>query len=139
MIDDLAGLLDGGRRPGVYRAGPGEFALSERTAAAGWQVAEIGAFDDLDGFYDRVTDALGLPPYFGRNLDALWDCLTDLVEPTAVIIADWSRFALPEPRDADRLLAVLTDRTVAGSPFAVVLANRGALDAAEEVRGLNPT
>jgi RNAse (barnase) inhibitor barstar len=139
MIDDLAGLLDGGRRPGVYRAGPGEFALSERTVAAGWQVAEVGPFDDLEGFYDQVADALGLPRYFGRNLDALWDCLTDLIEPTALIIADWSRFALPEPRDAARLLAVLTDRTREGSPFAVVLANRGALDLDDQVAGLNPT
>ena len=31
------------------------------------------------------ADALGLPDYFGRNMDALHDCLTDIFEPVCVI------------------------------------------------------
>ena len=30
-----------------------------------------------DALYDRLTEKLQLPDYFGRNLDALFDVLTD--------------------------------------------------------------
>ena len=29
---------------------------------------------------------LDLPEYYGRNLDALYDCLTDVSEPTRIIL-----------------------------------------------------
>jgi len=49
---------------------------------------------DLEGAPDRgavlraIGLALGFPPWYGANLDALYDCLTDLVErePTAWLI-----------------------------------------------------
>lgn len=34
----------------------------------------------LDDLYNRLTDRLRLPAYFGRNLDALWDTLSTDVE-----------------------------------------------------------
>lgn len=122
MTEDLDALLDGSRRSGVYRIGPGESSLAERLSAAGWRsVVVVEPFEDLDGFYDRIAGGLGFPGYFGRNLDALWDSLTDLIDPTAVIIKDWSRFAVPQPLDWQRLLSVLEDRTRQGAPFAVLL------------------
>lgn len=30
--------------------------------------------------HDYLTEALNLPDYYGRNLDALYDCLTELDE-----------------------------------------------------------
>jgi RNAse (barnase) inhibitor barstar len=33
---------------------------------------------EWNGFYDMVSESLFLPEYFGRNLDALFDCLSDL-------------------------------------------------------------
>ena len=33
---------------------------------------------------------MGWPGYFGANLDALWDGLTDLRRPTAVILERWT-------------------------------------------------
>jgi RNAse (barnase) inhibitor barstar len=122
MTDDLTALLDGSRRSGVYRIGPGESSLAERLAAAGWRsVLVLEPFEDLDGFYDLIADGLGFPRYFGRNLDALWDSLTDLIDPTAVIIRDWNRFAVPQPEDWRQLYSVLEDRTQQGAPFAVLL------------------
>ena len=41
--------------------------------------AEIGSRRALHAF---LQQALCLPAYYGRNLDALYDCLTDLYEPT---------------------------------------------------------
>ena len=41
--------------------------------------AEILSRDDL---HDALSRQLSLPEYYGRNLDALYDCLTDSSEPT---------------------------------------------------------
>ena len=39
-----------------------------------------------DAVYDFLQAELGFPPYFGRNLDALHDCLADLSAPTRLIL-----------------------------------------------------
>ena len=46
--------------------------------------AEILSRDDL---HDALSRQLSLPEYYGRNLDALYDCLTDLSEPTELHLA----------------------------------------------------
>lgn len=33
---------------------------------------------DLEAFHDLAYRVFGFPSYYGRNLDAFWDCLTDL-------------------------------------------------------------
>ena len=39
-----------------------------------------------DAVYDYLTEELRFPDYFGRNLDALHDCLTDVASPTRLIL-----------------------------------------------------
>ncbi len=39
-----------------------------------------------DAVYDYLSEELAFPPYFGRNLDALHDCLTDIGAPTRLIL-----------------------------------------------------
>ena len=34
--------------------------------------------------HDILSRAFNFPPYYGRNLDALWDCLTEFCEPICV-------------------------------------------------------
>ena len=46
--------------------------------------AEILSRDDL---HDALSRQLSLPEYYGRNLDALYDCLTDLSEPPELHLA----------------------------------------------------
>ena len=43
-----------------------------------------------DAVYDYLTEELDLPAYFGRNLDALHDCLTDVGTPTRLILTGTS-------------------------------------------------
>ena len=40
-----------------------------------------------EALHDYLTDALCLPDYYGRNLDALYDCLTEFPE-CEIIITD---------------------------------------------------
>ena len=44
----------------------------------GWEL------QSLEDVHDRFAQALDLPEWYGRNLDALFDCLTDLGEPLTV-------------------------------------------------------
>ena len=65
------------------------------------------------------------PDYYGRNLDALWDCLTDLAEPTVLLWDGWGPFAHAEPEGFEALLTVLRDRSAARPPFSVLLRGAG--------------
>lgn len=38
----------------------------------------------MKDFHDKVQMALDFPYYYGRNLNAFWDCLTDLPTTTCV-------------------------------------------------------
>ena len=55
--------------------------------------------------HDALSEALELPEWYGRSLDALYDCLTDLSVPTTIHVENW-----PEEDYMQRALAVLRDR-----------------------------
>ena len=52
--------------------------------------------DSREALHQRLSELLHLPAWYGRNLDALHDCLTDLQEPVTlrVICARQMREAL---------------------------------------------
>ena len=39
--------------------------------------------------HDALSEALELPEWYGRSLDALYDCLTDLSVPTTIHVENW--------------------------------------------------
>jgi RNAse (barnase) inhibitor barstar len=39
--------------------------------------------NDWQSFHDVFVVVLGLPPFYGRNMDAWIDCMTNLDDPTA--------------------------------------------------------
>lgn len=43
---------------------------------------------DREMLHDTLSAALHLPEWYGRNLDALYDCLNDVQEETVVILRD---------------------------------------------------
>lgn len=45
-------------------------------------VADLSGAGDRDSVMAAIAEAFALPAHFGRNLDALYDCVTDL-EPLA--------------------------------------------------------
>jgi RNAse (barnase) inhibitor barstar len=61
-------------------------------------------------FYRSLAEAMGWPDYFGANLDALWDALTDLSGPTAVILDRWTEFARARPARWNSIVAVFAER-----------------------------
>jgi RNAse (barnase) inhibitor barstar len=124
MSRDLhtAGLTDGSHRSGIYRLVQRPTAIAAALEQAGWRVGVAAETASRGDFFDRVRDALEFPSYFGANLDALWDCLTDLTVPTALVLSGWGRFAVTEPQQWHDILTLFEERTRSGSPFAVILA-----------------
>ena len=57
--------------------------------------------------HDTLSTALRLPEWYGRNLDALYDCLTDCDPPRHLTLRN--RAVLEKTPFGRRLLRVLTD------------------------------
>ncbi|MEV7615969.1 barstar family protein [Streptomyces sp. NPDC089799] len=83
---------------------------------AGWAVVRL----DLDGvrtkarLMDACAAAFALPEWFGRNWDALADCLTDLswlpgAGGRLVAVTGWDGLALARPGDWEVLQEVLEE------------------------------
>jgi len=130
MNDEPRFLLDSASS-GVY-ATPAEIDALQRQAAA----CGLAAFDlDLAGVADksafllRCRDALGFPPSFGHNWDALADSLADFSwRPARGYIVLWRRgreFALRSPADLGTALAVFAGAAdywrEKGKPFLTLL------------------
>ena len=49
-------------------------------------LCDFARLDTADAVYDYLSRELSFPAYFGRNLDALHDCLTDVAVPTRLIL-----------------------------------------------------
>lgn len=49
--------------------------MSDNCLISWWDGKEA---KNWSAFYDMVSESLSLPEYFGRNTDALFDCLSDL-------------------------------------------------------------
>ena len=77
-----AGLVDGSLTPGVYRVLGPAGTISAALTEAGWVSPVVPPTVTTGQFYRGLGDAMGWPGYFGANLDALWDALTDLSRPT---------------------------------------------------------
>ena len=69
----------------------------------------------------RLGVALGFPAHYGRNLDALADCLAELAEPTGLEWSGWQTLQADDPTGFGRIMLVLDDRTDAEPAFAVWL------------------
>jgi ribonuclease inhibitor len=66
------------------------------------------AIQSLSDFYDEITQALSLPGYFGRNLDALSDVLTtDIEGPFEIVWESSSASKKTMKKDYSKIAALL--------------------------------
>ena len=110
------GLMSTPLRSGVYDMAD-DGALADRLRHVGWHVGSVDLGDPREAV-STIGAELGFPSYYGKNLDALNDCLSDLDRPTALLVQ------VPTEVDAYGLamLDVLTDsaESVRDVPFALV-------------------
>ncbi|MFC9593645.1 barstar family protein [Streptomyces sp. NPDC056944] len=62
-------------------------------------VLDLTGVVDKAALMDRCAGTLALPDWFGRNWDALADCLTDLPEPVTLVVTGWQEYARTRPRE----------------------------------------
>lgn len=77
----LQGLLEDSRQAGIYHLPlSGQAALKAAAAAAAFAVFEIslGDAERIDAVLQQLGRELGFPGWYGKNYDALKDCLSDL-------------------------------------------------------------
>ncbi len=107
----------------------------ESAAAAGWRyvLLDSATADDKGSFLDCCAEAFDLPSWFGRNWDALDECLRglDLDEPAGLLVVwqGWAALADGDPDAFDCALEVFRDACVAWHddevPGAVLLLGGG--------------
>jgi RNAse (barnase) inhibitor barstar len=75
---------------------------------------------DKPSTMDAIAQALSFPAYFGRNLDALYDCLTDLSWlPPGEHVLIWvnsDNLKQADPRTYQSIRSVLSDAQLALAP-----------------------
>lgn len=62
---------------------------------------------DQASLHTLLVQKLSLPTWYGKNLDALFDCLTDIAEETTIRFHNWEDTGLGPY--ADRVLRVFQD------------------------------
>ncbi len=78
-----------------------------KSAPGVWRI-EFKGLRSRESMLKAIAAAMAFPPHFGVNLDALYDCLTDLPLEAGrdyrVVLAD-----LPRSHDGDAVHAVFSD------------------------------
>lgn len=81
-------------------------------------VIDCGRIDGLREFHFVLAKQLRFPGWYGNNLDALYDCLTDIQEDTRLILTGFSSL----PGFARGFQTVFTDAAGKNPHFQVIFA-----------------
>lgn len=71
--------------------------------------------------HQYLREALALPEYYGANLDALYDCLTEMAEPTELVVPREAADAAHLGWYGRQLLQVFRDAAAANENLRVTL------------------
>lgn len=131
-MSGLAAVLAGRHPTGVHRWESALETAEVRHAVehAGWAFGYVdgAALADLSGVLRAIGEGLAFPAHYGRNLDALNDCLRDLPGPTVLLWDAWGGFARAEPRRFGVVTRVLGERDAGDPPLEVLLRGPGPTD-----------
>lgn len=81
-------------RAGIYAAPRlvGPLRAAAKRAGIAWLDLDLAGVADRDAFLQRCAEVFSLPGYFGRNWDALYECLLDIAgRGTPGAIVHWRR------------------------------------------------
>ncbi|WP_370410987.1 barstar family protein [Streptomyces fradiae] len=102
-------------------------------------VLDLHGVADKTAFMNRCVRALPLPVWFGRNWDALADCLADMRAPMAIVVTHWQAYAEAEPEEWSTAQEVFSAAARASSAGLAVLLSLGGDLAHLEDRPSSPT
>lgn len=134
-MSGLAALLAGRKEPGIYHwhGAFGAADVQHTVEHADWHFAHVDGWqsETKKEFLEAVGEALNFPDHYGRNFDALADCLQDVKagdsHGTILLWDGWGPFARHDERAFSVALSVLGTRVNAerGGAFAVLLRGEG--------------
>ena len=82
-----------------------------------FKILDAGRVSDRPSLHTELQTVLELPGYYGRNLDALYDCLTDFEEPVTLLIVDSGLLSERLGDYAGNFLKTLSDAADFGPNF----------------------
>ncbi len=98
----LGAVFEADLVPGVHRwSSPLDVSyVRGAVRRGGWRFGHLAGAEivTVGDFHDAIAAALTFPPYYGRNLDALAECLDDCDGSQVLLWDDWGDFARAEPR-----------------------------------------
>ena len=74
-----------------------------------YAIIEGAAVENINRLHRLLAEQLDFPDWYGGNLDALYDCLTDLTEETSIILLHSQALAETLGTSYGRFCRVLTD------------------------------
>lgn len=81
-------------------------------------IIDCAQITDEAQLHQALFEALSLPEWYGHNLDALFDCLTELWEETHLILQNWD----PDATHSDGFQSVFADAAAENEVFSYTLA-----------------
>ena len=137
-MDALATVFADTGRAGVYQVAldAGEYARAAQAAGLKCFRIDLGRVRAKSDFLDRLSEAMHFPDWFGRNWDALADCLEDLswVEGAGYVVVMEQSRGFCESRGHEFAEAMELMAEVAqywreqGRPFWTLVAGTGSWD-----------
>jgi len=125
-MSGLAGILAHHHDPGLYRwhAAFPPHEVGHAVEHAGWR------FGYVDGWHHQTSsevltaigEALSFPDHYGRNLDALNDCLRDLDGPSVLLWDGWCTLAREDEPAFHAVRTILGDH---GTTLTTLLRGEG--------------
>jgi ribonuclease inhibitor len=85
-------------------------------------IFDTSDINNIDQLHAALADLLGFPEHYGRNLDALYDCLSGEIELPVKLI--WTNYASTHARlgeDAALFLEVMEDFSLEEPDFKIVI------------------
>ena len=70
---------------------------------------DLGNVRSKEQFHDKIQDCLPCPSCYGKNLDALYDVLTEQSEPWELVFQNYGDFAHDMPGYANTLKMLCED------------------------------
>ena len=88
-------------------------AAASRDLGLAWYVVECGRAKTQSALLNAVEHALDFPGHFGHNLDAMYDCLTDLVlehdKGMVILLQHWHEDDERQKEDNKKFTQVFED------------------------------
>ncbi|MBE6038131.1 MAG: ribonuclease inhibitor [Anaerofustis stercorihominis] len=54
------------------------------------RIIDCKKFTDKNSAHEEIMQAMEFPGYYGKNLDALWDMLTEITDDTLILLVNSS-------------------------------------------------